>query len=614
LNDKKFNEDRVKEQIRRRDIPLLLLDRTCEFSKTMTWKEFFARYSVIDPSSNSSAAKENGPKGGHKHSSSLASVTLSRTDADVLKAKVRKIYEMYGIITGGGNGKVTSSDDLVFMNERTYWALERNLVGIEMKQKKLKPEVEEDAVVPDFLDDDESGSAAQEEQDTEAKVLEKRRKQLQRLQLSSQRKWWLRITTFFTWWIPDIVIIKLFKKDRPDVVQAWREKVALCFIIFLLTALMLFMISGFGLILCPPAKIFSKDDLAKNFANQNARKNYMNIHGYVFDVAWIPEAMQTHDWKVLDDYAGKDASKFFPHGTVEECSVFGRIAKRQIRTPPVDGPDAPAPRSPSTTPESTTTEYSIPNDPKHVFENFKEVVEFGDSKIILAGKFAIAESDIAPRKDGASVQWVVINKNVYDVTRPIATNFFGDDVTWLLKIYAGSDMSSEANTLGSDVLGCLDKRFFIGVIDDRNNIQCTAAGYTLLSLTIILCSVMVAKFLAALQLGAKRAPEETERFVILQIPCYTEGEDSLRKTIRSCALLDYPDNKKLLFIIADGLIKGSGNDRMTPEIVLDILGVENSHEKLTSDVEVPRYDYIALGNSFFLTINFRRWNEPIEQG
>ena len=34
------------------------------------------------------------------------------------------------------------------------------------------------------------------------------------------------------------------------------------------------------------------------------------------------------------------------------------------------------------------------------------------------------------------------------------------------------------------------------------------------------------------------------------------------------------DDKKLLFIVADGLIKGSGNDAMTPEIVLNILGVE----------------------------------------
>ena len=59
---------------------------------------------------------------------------------------------------------------------------------------------------------------------------------------------------------------------------------------------------------------------------------------------------------------------------------------------------------------------------------------------------------------------------------------------------------------------------------------------------------------------------------ICQTPCYTEGEDSLRRTIDSLASLLYDDKRKSLFIICDGII-GSGNDRMTPRIVLDILGV-----------------------------------------
>lgn len=59
-----------------------------------------------------------------------------------------------------------------------------------------------------------------------------------------------------------------------------------------------------------------------------------------------------------------------------------------------------------------------------------------------------------------------------------------------------------------------------------------------------------------------------------QVPCYTEGEDSLRKTIDSLATLNYDDKRKLLMIICDGMIIGSGNDKATPRIVLDILGVD----------------------------------------
>jgi chitin synthase len=65
-----------------------------------------------------------------------------------------------------------------------------------------------------------------------------------------------------------------------------------------------------------------------------------------------------------------------------------------------------------------------------------------------------------------------------------------------------------------------------------------------------------------------------DKFVICQIPCYTEGEDSLRRTIDSLSALNYDDKRKLMFVICDGNIIGSGNDRTTPRIVLDILGVD----------------------------------------
>ncbi|KIK31746.1 glycosyltransferase family 2 protein [Suillus luteus UH-Slu-Lm8-n1] len=73
--------------------------------------------------------------------------------------------------------------------------------------------------------------------------------------------------------------------------------------------------------------------------------------------------------------------------------------------------------------------------------------------------------------------------------------------------------------------------------------------------------------LSALQLSHKRSPEMQDKFILCQIPCYTEGEDSLRRTLDSLASLNYDDKRKLLFIICDGNIIGSGNDCTTPRIV-----------------------------------------------
>ena len=67
--------------------------------------------------------------------------------------------------------------------------------------------------------------------------------------------------------------------------------------------------------------------------------------------------------------------------------------------------------------------------------------------------------------------------------------------------------------------------------------------------------------LAALQLRSKRQPELQDKFVICQVPFYTEGEDSLCRTIDSQAALNHNDKRKLIFIFCDGNIIGSRNER-----------------------------------------------------
>jgi chitin synthase len=148
----------------------------------------------------------------------------------------------------------------------------------------------------------------------------------------------------------------------------------------------------------------------------------------------------------------------------------------------------------------------------------------------------------------------------------------GKDVTKLLDDLSGS--------IGPDVVArqktCLRNLFLIGKVDNRNSAQCQFSKYILLVLSIIMVSIIGFKFLAALHFGSSRAPEDHDKFVICQIPCYTEGEESLRKTIDSLARLRYDDKRKLLLVICDGNIVGAGNDRPTPRIVLDILGADPS--------------------------------------
>ncbi|KNC99172.1 uncharacterized protein SPPG_05426 [Spizellomyces punctatus DAOM BR117] len=80
-------------------------------------------------------------------------------------------------------------------------------------------------------------------------------------------------------------------------------------------------------------------------------------------------------------------------------------------------------------------------------------------------------------------------------------------------------------------------------------------------------------------------------YTVLLVTCYSEGEASLRTTMESMAATDYTDSRKLLFIIADGLITGKGNPKSTPDLLLDMIEIDQTF----GDNPKP-YSYIAVAS------------------
>ncbi|KAJ3217713.1 Chitin synthase, class 3 [Dinochytrium kinnereticum] len=80
---------------------------------------------------------------------------------------------------------------------------------------------------------------------------------------------------------------------------------------------------------------------------------------------------------------------------------------------------------------------------------------------------------------------------------------------------------------------------------------------------------------------------------VMLVTCYSEGSEGLRITFDSLASTTYNEKNKLLFIIADGLITGSGNEKSTPELILDMLELDSHWPK---DPEPQSYLAIASGS------------------
>ena len=150
----------------------------------------------------------------------------------------------------------------------------------------------------------------------------------------------------------------------------------------------------------------------------------------------------------------------------------------------------------------------------------------------------------------------------------------------LFKFNAGRDITKQLDRLNIDstILArqkvCLRNLFLVGKVDNRQSPRCLFANNILLALLAIMVAIIDFKILASINFSVARAPEDYDKFDICQMPCYTEGDVSLCRTIDSLAQMKYDEKRKLLLVICNGMIVGSGNDRPTPRIVLDILGAD----------------------------------------
>ncbi|KAG0265994.1 hypothetical protein BG011_003644 [Mortierella polycephala] len=390
------------------------------------------------------------------------------------------------------------------------------------------------------------------------------------------RKAWVFFTWLMTWWIPSFMLSSCGKMKREDVRMAWREKVALCCIIFFMSSIIIFVITGFGKMMCPGAEtMFSLKEVGYHASPEDF---FVSLRGKVYDITKFAKnehsnghASYPSDTAYMLPFAGTDVTDYFPLPLNVAC--YGLVTNAKISLIPnntvilaqVHGP-------PSSDP---AIGWNSLNDQGQWYWKTAQA----RLKPMKKGDLVFEMADI---RGDTSRKWIVINSGVYDLTSYYNTvrapENMGPQGAASVRFLPKAVEDLAFNNYGEDTTAftksCLDQVFYIGKVDYRNSFQCQFTNYMLLSTSVVLVSVIAIKFLAALQLGAVRVPEEHDKFVIVQIPCYTEDEDSLRKTIDSITALRYDDKRKLLFIVADGMIIGSGNELPTPRIVLNILGAD----------------------------------------
>ncbi|KAJ1652074.1 hypothetical protein GGF38_005440, partial [Coemansia sp. RSA 25] len=352
------------------------------------------------------------------------------------------------------------------------------------------------------------------------------------------------------------------RMQRPDVRMAWREKVAICIIILFIWCVLLFVIVGLGLLLCPREYVWTMDEVSGHNSEKDA---YIAMRGRVYDVTQylnqkhgVSSFVASKDLMLM--YAGLDVNASFPIAVRTACSalvsqkadpnysMYLTVADvTALQTFPYTHKVGTMPSSKELSNQGFYVKYVLPT--LNLFKKGDVVWDYDwvNSMHKDQGKY-----------------WRIINKEVYNLEDYFATieypgntepkwrflsnhieNIFDDkgagstDITKEWDRIPWSPSEHQAN------YNCMKNLFYVGKIDDRHGIRCLFTNYMLLAFACVLMTLVLVKFVTALQFGTKNRPITPSKFVVCQVPCYTEDEASLVKTIDSLAALEYDDKHKL---------------------------------------------------------------------
>jgi chitin synthase len=407
--------------------------------------------------------------------------------------------------------------------------------------------------------------------------------------LTASRRIWIAVVWALTFWIPSPFLKFIGRMKRPDIRMAWREKVVLVMGIIFLNACVIFYIIILGKLLCPNKdKAWNRREVS---GHQGENDYFVSHRGIVYDLSdfWKRQhsdtAIKTTKDRMLP-FGGADMDAYIMPPLNIACPFLVNDPNLELRFNQTEDGGAlitdPTAQHVSGA-RNPNPDSALKSDTWYPRKFIPKMKEFKKGDLVWD------KNKIKHEGENLNHMWFIMNDKVYDLTHYFHTldemdnrapyNFLDEALEKMVRNYAGQDLTenfrNELNKTAQDNnLRCLNNLFYIGKTDFREGAKCKATDYILLAFTVIIASVIVVKFLAALQLGSKRKPANQDKFVICQVPAYTEGEDQLRKGLDSLTALAYDNKRKLICVVCDGMIVGGGNDRPTPKIVLDILGVD----------------------------------------
>ncbi|ORX83151.1 hypothetical protein K493DRAFT_320303 [Basidiobolus meristosporus CBS 931.73] len=401
---------------------------------------------------------------------------------------------------------------------------------------------------------------------------------------------WVIFSKVVTFWAPGFLLAKCGLPDK-QMQQAWREKVALCLIIAFIGGSVAFLTLGLPYVFCPESSVKSQQNYESVYPGQ---AGHFGVDGVMYSIVGQGDPQLT---KLAPS---TDASELFDLPAIPECSRVTQFAAVAFK--PCTG---------NCLPLATLSGADYLNSTRKLGFDWDKLPP---NYLVLDGRVMNMNSYINANKNpipGDLADQIIrdsINNRIVDVTRSFMRRSDLESASKCLgkKYLAGYLSKATPGCFGVQlffvvsmvvILGIVMARFVMAVIFDWFISFRLSKPPSRSMLKPIVASSNVPWANQGTSLYGFRAPtpnlNPNELFTVLLVTCYSEGESSLRCTLESLAATEYGDDHKLLFVICDGIITGSGNDRSTPDICVDLLELDPSYGP---DPEPQSYIAVAAGS------------------
>jgi chitin synthase len=436
---------------------------------------------------------------------------------------------------------------------------------------------------------------------------------------------WRITSRIVSFWAPDFLLESLGGLKDPQVRQAWREKITLCFIIGLMCGAIGFATVGFQKVLCPAS---AESD--SRFIRVGSTPGTLGVRGVMFDVSNAASTDAVNFQSLARADRGQDITPLFTR-SAQEFSTCTNLPYRIARDDPCAAASSPLCSLPTYRENSTFQTLKLENTGFLAGYSWEQVSERPNYMVLdgtvvnLAPYFQVHNRPVpADNVDKAIRTVMALPSGGKDGTRLfmsredlksampcIKQRYIAGNID---KITPGCFVSSLVLYAGLIViLGLVFVRFVMACvfswfmshrlagpptskdlnrsaispavlpeganvsIDNRNGTAPWANSKKLskgapkparsiasASSTTLINNDGLSPVMSLAQIGA-------ELFAVCLVTCYSEGEESLRTTLDSISVTTYSDARKLLFIVADGMITGAGEKRSTPDICVSLL-------------------------------------------